>query len=261
MILHLHHRYRTLGGEERAIAGLRRLTEQRLGESTALLERDSTATGAARAARGLLLGGIDPAEVAAAVRPRWSIAPSVYRSAFPPWLPDEVAARAAAAFARDQRAPLRWDRATRRLLRSRATAVVLHDLALVAREHDVTYSHPLADPRVVHALAVDGGAWGFAGRTDLFRRLVGDLLPDDVLSRTSKVRFNATRWGPAEREFARRWDGAGVDGRLVDPERLREAWLAPAPPFAAELLLHAAWLADRRLPFAPGAGESVRRAG
>ncbi len=68
MILHLHHRYRTLGGEERAIAGLRRLTEQRLGESTALLERDSTATGAARAARGLLLGGIDPAEVAAAVR-------------------------------------------------------------------------------------------------------------------------------------------------------------------------------------------------
>lgn len=68
MILHLHHRYRTLGGEEQAIAALRRLTEQRLGEPTALLERDSTATGAARAARGLLLGGIDPDEVAAAVR-------------------------------------------------------------------------------------------------------------------------------------------------------------------------------------------------
>lgn len=68
MILHLHHRYRTLGGEEQAIAGLRRLTEQRLGQPTALLERDSTATGAARAARGLLLGGIDPDEVSAAVR-------------------------------------------------------------------------------------------------------------------------------------------------------------------------------------------------
>lgn len=68
MILHLHHRYRTLGGEEQAIAALRRLTEQRLGEETALLERDSTTTGAARAARGLVLGGLDPEEVAAAVR-------------------------------------------------------------------------------------------------------------------------------------------------------------------------------------------------
>ncbi|MFA4928002.1 MAG: glycosyltransferase family 4 protein [Patulibacter sp.] len=67
MILHLHHRYRTLGGEERAIVGLRQLTEERLGEPTALLERDSTATGAARAARGLLQGGIDPAEVTDAV--------------------------------------------------------------------------------------------------------------------------------------------------------------------------------------------------
>lgn len=68
MILHLHHRYRTLGGEEQAIGALRRLTEQRLGEPTALLERDSTATGAVRAARGLLLGGLDPGAVTAAVR-------------------------------------------------------------------------------------------------------------------------------------------------------------------------------------------------
>lgn len=68
MILHLHHRYRTLGGEERAIVGLRELTEERLGEPTALLERDSTATGAVRAARGLLGGGVDPDEVGAAVR-------------------------------------------------------------------------------------------------------------------------------------------------------------------------------------------------
>lgn len=68
MILHLHHRYRTLGGEEQAIAALRRLTDQRLGEETALLERDSTATGALRAARGLLRGGLDPDEVAVAVR-------------------------------------------------------------------------------------------------------------------------------------------------------------------------------------------------
>ncbi|MEV4419442.1 glycosyltransferase family 4 protein [Patulibacter sp. NPDC049589] len=68
MILHLHHRYRTLGGEEAAITALRALTEDVLGEETALLERDSAAVGGARAAVGLLRGGLDPDEVAREVR-------------------------------------------------------------------------------------------------------------------------------------------------------------------------------------------------
>lgn len=182
-------------------------------------------------------------ELPGALRPAWTVPAAAYRPVFPPWLPDDVAHAAAARFARDQRMPLRWDRATERLLRSRATAVVLHNLDLVAREHDVVHVHPFAEPRVVRALAAEGGAWGYAGRTDVFRRLFGDLLPDDVLARTSKARFNATRWGERERAFARDWDGSGLDDDLVDAETLRAAWLAPAPPFAAELLLHAAWLA------------------
>lgn len=68
MILHLHHRYRTLGGEETAIAALRALTEDVLGEETALLERDSAAVGGLRAAAGLVRGGLDPDEVVRAVR-------------------------------------------------------------------------------------------------------------------------------------------------------------------------------------------------
>lgn len=68
MILHLHHRYRTLGGEEAAIVALRALTEDVLGEETALLGRDSADVGGARAAAGLLRGGLDPEEVAREVR-------------------------------------------------------------------------------------------------------------------------------------------------------------------------------------------------
>ncbi|WP_320670239.1 glycosyltransferase family 4 protein [Patulibacter defluvii] len=68
MILHLHHRYRTLGGEERAIASLRDLTEERLVEPTTLLERDSAELSGARAAAGLLRGGLDPEQVADEVR-------------------------------------------------------------------------------------------------------------------------------------------------------------------------------------------------
>jgi glycosyltransferase involved in cell wall biosynthesis len=68
VILHLHHRYRTLGGEEAAIEGLRALTEDVLGEETALLERDSAEVGGLRAAAGLVRGGLDPDEVAREVR-------------------------------------------------------------------------------------------------------------------------------------------------------------------------------------------------
>jgi len=68
VILFLHHRYRTSGGEEQAVADLMWLVRERLGEDAELLERDSTAVDHARAAAGLIRGGLDPDEVARAVR-------------------------------------------------------------------------------------------------------------------------------------------------------------------------------------------------
>jgi glycosyltransferase involved in cell wall biosynthesis len=68
LILFLHNRYRTSGGEERAVAELMTLVREDLGEEVELLERDSAQLGRARAARGLLRGGLDPDDVAAAVR-------------------------------------------------------------------------------------------------------------------------------------------------------------------------------------------------
>lgn len=68
MIAFLHHRYRVPGGEEHAIARWRQLVQEQLGEETVLIERGSSETGAARAARGLLTGGLDAAEVSRAVR-------------------------------------------------------------------------------------------------------------------------------------------------------------------------------------------------
>ncbi len=68
MILFLHNRYRTQGGEERAVADLAWLVREHLGELVELLERDSLRLGALVAARSLLLGGDDPQQVAAAVR-------------------------------------------------------------------------------------------------------------------------------------------------------------------------------------------------
>jgi glycosyltransferase involved in cell wall biosynthesis len=68
VILFLHNRYRTTGGEERAVADQLWLVREHLGEDAELLERDSAALGRRRAAAGMLRGGLDPEDVAAAVR-------------------------------------------------------------------------------------------------------------------------------------------------------------------------------------------------
>jgi glycosyltransferase involved in cell wall biosynthesis len=68
VILFLHHRYRTAGGEEQAVDDLLWLVRTHLGEEAELLERDSAAVGRGRAAVGLVRGGLDPSDVAHAVR-------------------------------------------------------------------------------------------------------------------------------------------------------------------------------------------------
>lgn len=150
--------------------------------------------------------------------------------------------------------PLRWDRALPAMVSRRAAAVMEANYERLAAEHDVTAHHPLRGKQFIGALAADGGCWGYRGRTDLMRTLFGDILPDAVLARTTKARFNAVRFGSVEREFARSWDGAGVDADLVDAEVLRSHWLSEMPFGVTGPLLHAAWLAGCSRPPSTSAG-------
>jgi glycosyltransferase involved in cell wall biosynthesis len=72
MVLFLHNRYRTTGGEERVVEDLLWLVREHLGEQARLLERTPRvgwrATAASRAAVGLLRGGLEPDEITRAVR-------------------------------------------------------------------------------------------------------------------------------------------------------------------------------------------------
>jgi glycosyltransferase involved in cell wall biosynthesis len=68
LILHIHNRYRTTGGEERAVSELVWLTRERLGENAELLTRDSSSVGRLQAAAGVVGGGLTPDAVARAVR-------------------------------------------------------------------------------------------------------------------------------------------------------------------------------------------------
>ena len=67
MILFLHNRYRTTGGEERAVDDLMWLVRERLGEDAELLD-ETLAARALRGGRGDARGGLRPEEVAQAVR-------------------------------------------------------------------------------------------------------------------------------------------------------------------------------------------------
>ncbi|HMD57778.1 MAG TPA: glycosyltransferase family 4 protein [Solirubrobacteraceae bacterium] len=68
MVLFLHNRYRTTGGEERVVEDLLWLVREHLEEPAELLARDSALLAGATAAAGLLNGGLGPGEVARAVR-------------------------------------------------------------------------------------------------------------------------------------------------------------------------------------------------
>lgn len=197
------------------------------------------------------------AEVGAALAPNALIGPKAwreYRKALP-WLRPH-ALRPLVAETAAVRGPLRWDRATRRLLDLRANQLIDHNTAAAASLQGVVLRHPLSEPSFVAALAREGGPGGFRGRTHLFRHLFGDLLPDRLLSRTTKASFNESRWGENEREFAAQWDGAGVDDALVDPVALRRGWLSERPHPTTFTLLQLAWLFANDID--PASGEARR---
>src|SRR3954469_5290113 len=68
VVLFLHNRYRTTGGEERVVDDLLWLVREHLCEDAELLTRDSATLRLARAGRALLAGALKPEDVAAAVR-------------------------------------------------------------------------------------------------------------------------------------------------------------------------------------------------
>jgi glycosyltransferase involved in cell wall biosynthesis len=68
LVLFLHNRYRTTGGEERAAEELLWLVRDRMGEPAELVARSSSSLSRGEAAAALLRGGFNTREVASAVR-------------------------------------------------------------------------------------------------------------------------------------------------------------------------------------------------
>jgi asparagine synthase len=138
--------------------------------------------------------------------------------------------------------PVRWGkwigwRARRRDLRAARST-----MTLLAADTDTLLLHPLVDVGFLAALARTGGRLGFGDRTATMRAVFAETLPDALLTRSTKARFDEVIWRRESREFAQRWDGSGVDQRLVDPMALRREWLKPQPDARTAMLLQSAWL-------------------
>jgi asparagine synthase (glutamine-hydrolysing) len=177
----------------------------------------------------------------ASLRRRYSTRRHAQREA-PTWLtaPAQLAfARAVTTFSEE---PLRWSSHVEAFARRRELAVGSASLSLLADDADALIVHPFLDRAFLSSLKRAGGTSGWGDRTATMTALFGGLLPSSALTRTTKAIFGEVFWSEPSREFARSWDGRGVDTDLVDVEALRAEWLSPSPDGRTGLLLQSAWL-------------------
>jgi asparagine synthase (glutamine-hydrolysing) len=146
---------------------------------------------------------------------------------------------------------LRHRRRLRQIHGAPALRLGLEGLAALAADHDVRLAHPLHDPGFLATLAGRPGEHRHRTRSQAMEALVGDLLPPEVLRRSTKSHFAEVLWGPASRELAASWDGDGVDPDLVDIECLRRMWAQPRPETRTITLLQSVWWQRARAAACP----------
>ena len=179
---------------------------------------------------------------------------AVKRRAIRRWLPEIClwlrpgARREIEAFVATEAAsePLRWRTRYRELADSGYMEVSLGSLGVLAADHGVALTHPFHDARFLAALAALPPRQRPESRTEAMRMLVGDLLPEPVLSRSTKARFDDVFWTEHARALVADWNGEGVNEEIVDLDRLRAEWSAPRPEAHTFTLLQSVWLTRAR---------------
>jgi asparagine synthase (glutamine-hydrolysing) len=217
----------------------------------------------------LVLQRAAPPRPADGVRALVALGPAAGRAAFlrararrtaatqptrPPWLRpaafEAVLAERSAATARESLSLRRSVRQALWPLRSRV--IGQRSMNLLARDRDVHYVAPFAQPEVVASLIRERGWRMFASRTAAMDALFGDLLPGELAARSTKAWFDTAFFHRHARAFAGGWDGSGVDPAYVDVEELRRGWIHdPEPDARTYSLLQQAWLlnSDRSAEF------------
>jgi asparagine synthase (glutamine-hydrolysing) len=141
--------------------------------------------------------------------------------------------------------PLGWRRSLDHADRLRSHRLGHRTLHALAAMEDVMLVEPFAEPDVKRSVALAGGRFGWTSRSEAMLALFGGDVPEELLRRTTKARFNRSVIGVHSRAFAESWDGTGLPDDvvdLVDRDALRAEWLSDLPHPGAIGLLQAAWL-------------------
>ncbi len=154
--------------------------------------------------------------------------------------------------------PGRWDHWLEWLAKLRGLALEHSTLDVLGRDCGATVANPLLDRRFLATLARQGGRVGCGDRTTMMESLFADLLPTEVLSRSTKAYFGPCLWRDASKHFAASWDGWGTDSALVDVDRLKVEWAKPFPANRSMPLLQQAWLAGQAKVESGAGGGTVR---
>lgn len=172
-----------------------------------------------------------------------------------PWLRPGAARAIARCWIADAASePVIWQSRLRWFARRRTLRLTVHSMDLMAAGSEVLALHPLADGHFLSELAAARRWRGYPDRTAAMAALFGNMLPPEVVTRSTKARFDQAFLHSHTREFLAGWTGTGVDASLVDVEALRVAWSTGVAPSATNLLLHTAWLASQDCGRARGTG-------
>lgn len=163
-----------------------------------------------------------------------------------PWLRPAAEDELNARYREGLRGARTWQDDVERLIDGRYLELLRAALDTFAADEGIRLVEPFYDPRFMRAVAPHVPRTGFASRGLALEAFFSDLLPRDVLHRSTKAHFTSSLWGPRSRAFIEAWDGSGVDDAVVDPERLHAEWRRPRPDIRAATALQAAWLAAQR---------------
>lgn len=162
-----------------------------------------------------------------------------------PWLTEKANRRLAAGYADERNRDFQrtWAGTIETYLDSRYREVTRGTFSALAKDVGTLPVEPFMDRSFVRAVMRHAPPEGFQSRQAGLSMVASDLLPDELLGRSTKAVFTDVFWGRASRAFAERWDGSGLDPALVLPDALRAEWAKPRPDFRSVSALHAAWLA------------------
>jgi hypothetical protein len=175
-----------------------------------------------------------------------------YRRLIPPepWLQPQVSRDFLTDLARAVAGQSLWYDAQVRedVWRDRARRALQATLGAFAATVPATMVHPFQDPALLAAIVAHAGRAPWPGRAAAMRELFGDVLPGEVVRRTTKASFDSIFFNAHGRAFADSWDGTGVDTALVDVDRLKAGWQQKSVDARSLSLLQQAWYAAHLAP-------------